>query len=162
MANGTMSSVPTRHTCKCYLLTLPNNPKIEFVKVETKKEIQGWDALLREFEAVSTVPDSKSDIEDLLKGFDHIHTTWQKEQKACADGFNILQTLGVTRKELCHSDVLAWLLDRRIDGYGTHCQGNLGFSLFLKELNLPDQYANADYRVNHCKCVSCLCRPANT
>ena len=127
---------------QCFLV---KNPTIEFVK--TKNEIQEWDALLHEFEVVLTIPDSQSEFEELLKGFDHIHATWQEEQKSCADGFNILETLGITRKELCHSDVLAWLLDHRIDGYGTHCQGNLGFSLFLKELKLPNEYASVNYQV---------------
>jgi hypothetical protein len=124
------------------------------VKIEMIKEIRLWDALLHDFEALSAVRDSESEFEELLKDFDHIHAAWREEQKSCADGFNILQTLGITRKELCHSDVLAWLLDNRIDGYGTHCQGSLGFSLFLKEVNLPDKYAskNTNYRVirEHC------------
>ena len=89
------------------------------MKTETKKAIQNWDTLLREFEAVSLVPNLESEFEELLKDLDHIHATWREEQKSCADGFNILKTLRVTRKELCHSDVLAWLLDNRIDGYGT-------------------------------------------
>lgn len=122
------------------------------MKIETKKEIQQWNALICDFEAISSVPDHESEFEKLLKGFDRVHAAWLKDQKSSADGFNILQTLGVTRKELCHSDVLAWLLDNRIDGYGTHCQGSLGFSLFLKEVNLPEQYASTNYRVirEHC------------
>ena len=116
------------------------------------KEIRLWDVLLHDFEALFAVRDSKSEFEELLKDFDRIHAAWREEQKSCADGFNILQTLGVTRKELCHSDVLAWLLDNRIDGYGTHCQGSLGFGLFLKEVNLPNQYASTNYKVirEHC------------
>jgi hypothetical protein len=84
----------------------------------------------------------------LLAEFEKIHAAWAEDQISKAEGFNILRTMRVTRKELCHSDVLAWLLDHRLDGFGTHAQGNCGFRLFLQRLHLPQKFAEADYRVS--------------
>ena len=64
-----------------------------------------------------------------------------------ADNFNLLHTMRLTRKELCHSDILAWLLDHRLEVFGTHAQCKLGFCLFLQRLDLPRGYAKADYQV---------------
>ncbi len=83
----------------------------------------------------------------LLDEFEMIHAAWAEEQISKAEGFNILHTMRVTRKELCHSDILAWLLDHRLDRFGTHAQGNCGFRLFLQRLDLPQKFAEADYRV---------------
>ena len=41
--------------------------------------------------------------------------------------------MDIKTDEACHSKILAWLLDRRIDR-GTHAQGSLGFRLLLEEL----------------------------
>jgi hypothetical protein len=49
----------------------------------------------------------------------------------------------LSRRELCHSDILAWLLDP----HGSHAQGNIGFRLFLKQMNLPEEFASKNYRV---------------
>src|SRR5262245_18376962 len=57
---------------------------------------------------------------------------WAEAQRTTADDFNLLEVLGISRDEICHSHILAWLLDHRIE-YGTHAQGNLGFQLFLTE-----------------------------
>lgn len=83
----------------------------------------------------------------LLKEFEEIHHTWERRQTFVAEGFNMLRTIRLTRKELCHSDILAWLLDRRLDAFGTHAQGNVGFRLFLEKLGLPAEFGDADYRV---------------
>jgi hypothetical protein len=40
--------------------------------------------------------------------------------------------LELDQNEACHSIILAWLLDRRIE-QGSHAQGSLGFRLFLEE-----------------------------
>lgn len=69
----------------------------------------------------------------LLDGFRSARSRWAEEQRKTADGFNLLSVMGVGCRELCHSNLLAWLLDHRID-QGTHAQGNLGFRLFLREL----------------------------
>lgn len=68
----------------------------------------------------------------LLHGFNASRVKWAREQAALADEFNLFEVLGVEYDELSHSDVLAWILDRRIE-HGTHAQGNLGFRLFLEE-----------------------------
>jgi hypothetical protein len=83
----------------------------------------------------------------LLRQFEDIHHVWEKRQISVAEGFNVLRTMRLTRKELCHSDILAWLLDHRLDDFGTHAQGNLGFRLFLEKLGLPAEFGDADYRV---------------
>lgn len=85
--------------------------------------------------------------ERLLAGFEKAHADWKKEQVFLAEDFNVLQTMRLTRKELCHSDILAWLLDHRLEVFGSHAQGNLGFRLFLQRLGLPLKYAKADYQV---------------
>ena len=58
---------------------------------------------------------------------------WAASQVALADDFNLFRVMNVEYDEVRHSKVLAWLLDRRIE-HGTHAQGNLGFRLFLEEL----------------------------
>jgi hypothetical protein len=83
----------------------------------------------------------------LLTDFESAHAVWKKEQASVAEDFNILRAMGVTRKELRHSDILAWLLDHRLESFGTHAQGKSGFRQFLRRLGLPRQYAEADYRV---------------
>jgi hypothetical protein len=57
---------------------------------------------------------------------------WATTQKTTADDFNLFEVMEVEHNEACHSKLLAWLLDRRIE-YGTHSQGNRGFRLFIKE-----------------------------
>jgi hypothetical protein len=44
--------------------------------------------------------------------------------------------------------MLEWLLDHRIERAGTHAQGKLGFSFFLKKTGLNMEYAKADYVVS--------------
>jgi hypothetical protein len=107
-----------------------------------ERKIQEWNKLLCDFETLVFV-DKTPQLKQLLNEFDAQQTNWRKEQEYCADNFNILRTMGVGRKELCHSDILAWLLDQN----ETHAQGNLGFRLFLKELNLPNEFASKKYRV---------------
>ncbi len=82
-------------------------------------------------------------LEQLLDEFDDQQDGWREQQKLRADDFNILRTMRLGRKEFCHSDILAWLLDSA----ETHAQGNLGFRLFLKELNLPAEFAGKNYKV---------------
>lgn len=70
----------------------------------------------------------------LLDGYREPHAAWAERQRSSADDFNLLKAMGVDCKEVCHSRILAWLLDWRIDRYGTHAQGELGFRLFLRQL----------------------------
>ncbi len=84
-------------------------------------------------------------MEGLLDEFKQSRETWQEHQISDADGFNLFETMGVSWKEACHSNLLAWLLDHRIGRYGTHAQGSLGFLCFLqvlgRELGLRESYA---------------------
>ena len=102
-----------------------------------------------EFRPIAKTFDSGS-IEQhkaLLHEFGLASRQWEKEQFYSASDFNILQTLGVAKKELCHSDVLAWLLDHRLHAYGSHAQQECGFRLFLQEFGLPPKYLCRSYRV---------------
>lgn len=115
---------------------------------ETKAcDFPEWENLLREFEALAVSANDEqliiSQFEQLLDEYDRRQEGWREEQKSRADDFNILRTMRLTRKELCHSDILAWLLDPT----ETHAQGKLGFLLFLRELSLPEEYASKYYRV---------------
>ena len=108
-------------------------------------------ALLREFE--TTFSHQTLELNQfkqhrgLLRGFTEIHHAWERGQIFVAEDFNVLRTMRLTTKELCHSDILAWLLDHRLNGFGSHSQGKCGFRLFLKALALPAEFADADYRV---------------
>ena len=108
-------------------------------------------ALLSEFERTVThqAPELKQSEQNkaLLGEFQRVHRVWERRQVYEAEDFNVLRTMRLTTKELCHSDILAWLLDHRLDGFGTHAQGKCGFRLFLKAVGLPAEFADADYRV---------------
>jgi hypothetical protein len=81
----------------------------------------------QESSRVSTV------IAGILSGFLAIRLKWAESQRPVADDFNLFEVMEVEGDELCHSKILAWLLDQRIE-HGTHAQGSLGFRLFLEEL----------------------------
>jgi hypothetical protein len=66
--------------------------------------------------------------------------------KSAAD-FNLLDTLQIAGDEAIHARMLAWLLDHRIESYGTHAQGTRGFECFLREVHLDKRYAQTDYWV---------------
>jgi hypothetical protein len=115
---------------------------------ETKAcDFHEWANLLREFEPLAVSSNDEQIVipqfEQLLDEYDRQQDSWREEQKSRADGFNILRTMRLNRKELCHSDILAWLLDPM----ETHAQGKLGFLLFLRELSLPEEFASKNYRV---------------
>lgn len=111
---------------------------------QTSAKLNEWDKLLMEFESLAN---KKSEIipqlEELLGEFDAKQGEWKEEQKVRADNFNVLRVMRLSRKELCHSNILAWLLDSQ----ASHAQGNLGFLLFLKQFNLPEKYAQTNYRI---------------
>jgi hypothetical protein len=88
-----------------------------------------------------------------LDGYQESRVLWAKAQETTADDFNLFEVMDVVGDENLHSNILAWLLARRIE-HGTHAQGNLGFRLFLEtlagELKLPgpiDSYAETNYWV---------------
>ncbi len=76
-------------------------------------------ALLNEFQArfgaATSEPKLIEQHQRLLVEFESAHAVWKKDQFLVAENFNILNTLKLTRKELCHSDILAWLLDPRLE-----------------------------------------------
>jgi hypothetical protein len=121
--------------------------KSQMTTKQRQDKIHEWKNLLREFEVLALPADSEGELipqlERLIYAFDRQQVGWRKEQRLRADDFNILRTMRLTRKELCHSDILAWLLDPD----GSHAQRELGFHLFLKQVNLPKEYAGRNYRV---------------
>jgi len=88
-----------------------------------------------------------SQFSSLLKEFVEARERDVKRAEATAEEFNLLEVLQVTHKEVRHSMVLAWLLDRSADRLGTHAQGALGFRLFLAEMGLSTEYADTNYWV---------------
>jgi hypothetical protein len=66
----------------------------------------------------------------LFSDYRRCHDRWEQSQVNRAEGFNLLEIMGVDTKELCHSRLLEWLFAREL-GQGTHAQGRLGFRLFL-------------------------------
>ena len=55
----------------------------------------------------------------LFSGYRKCRGRWEKSQVKRAEGFNLLEIMGVDTKELCHSRLLEWLFGREID-QGTH------------------------------------------
>jgi hypothetical protein len=86
-------------------------------------------------------------IRVLLGDYNNTVERYEHQQVQLADDFNLLEVMQLTGKEIRHSMVLAWLLDRDMRKLGTHAQGNLGFRLFLEEFNLPFDYAACKYWV---------------
>jgi len=84
----------------------------------------------------------------LLEGFDATIEQWKEDQRATADDFNLLEVMQLTKKEIRHSMILAWMLDHDLTRLGTHAQGDIGFRLFVTEVGLPADYAaGRPYRV---------------
>jgi hypothetical protein len=83
----------------------------------------------------------------LVRGYNDSRDEWVAGQEEKADDFNFLGVIGATHDEMCHSAMLAWMLDRRIERYGTHAQMEQGFQLFLEEVGLPTAYAKRPYWV---------------
>ena len=82
----------------------------------------------------------------LIDGYTKVFRCWRDQQRSVAQDFNLIHLLGLTNDENRHSDVLAWLLSK--DTFdATHSQGNLGFSIFLKALNLPQNWSETKYVV---------------
>jgi hypothetical protein len=98
--------------------------------------LEGYRASLDRFAKVKAeeAQESLPILRNLLDNFQEPHRAWAERQRSSADDFNLLETMGVHCKEVCHSRILAWLLDWRIDEYGTHAQRELGFRLFLQNL----------------------------
>jgi len=116
-------------------------------------KLQDACSLLREFEVRLTPARPRAtglpQVRQLLHEFERRHRYWEKRQVFSAGSFNLLRTMRLTTKELCHSNILAWILDHRLGAFGTHAQGKLGLELFLAAVGLPTGLARTDY---------CVCR----
>ena len=120
--------------------------------MDLMNKIGSFNGLLKEFRQASR--SSKKVDEDRAKAFSTMLVDyefamqyWQKSQETKADHFNLLEVVDLTFDEVRHSMILAWLLDARTQNFGTHAQGTLGFSLFLSEFRLPQEYAACKYSV---------------
>jgi hypothetical protein len=85
-----------------------------------------------------------------LSEFGSATAKWRVAQQSKADGFNLLAVLGLEYEEVRHSMVICWLLDHDPRRFGSHCQGNLGFRLFLESLEhrgFDPNYADVQYIV---------------
>ncbi|MEO0094121.1 MAG: PD-(D/E)XK nuclease family protein [candidate division WOR-3 bacterium] len=82
-------------------------------------------------------------FKNLLNGYFETLRRLRESQRTTAEEINILDVLGFTYDELRHSKFLAYLFDP----LETHAQGNLFFKIFLKELGLPEDYTQIDYKV---------------
>jgi hypothetical protein len=91
--------------------------------------------------------DDRERIRALLVRYGETVENHRQQQEQDADDFNLLDVMRLTGKEIRHSMVLAWLLDRDMRKLGTHAQGALGFRLFLNEFRLPIEYADCTYWV---------------
>lgn len=86
-------------------------------------------------------------VESALEGFSVAESKWIDAERSRASTFSILDALGLTDKELKHSNALAWLLSRDIYAPGSHAQGELGFRIFLEHMRWPREWADEDYVV---------------
>jgi len=93
------------------------------------------------------IPANKLRFTQLLNEYEPACERWRQNQEATADDFNLLDVMNLAGDELRHSMLLAWLLDHRLNDYGTHAQGSLGFRLFLEEFKLPVAWARKPYSV---------------
>jgi len=98
-------------------------------------------------QARAAAQNSHQKFQGFIAGFSNAFDQWAEGQRGKADRFNVLELLGLKTNEMSHSRMLAWLLDRNYCGHGTHAQGSLGFKLFLAELRLPTELADARYVV---------------
>jgi len=94
--------------------------------------------------------ENRDQFQVLLDGYNGKIELDRYQQEKVADDFNLLDVMRLTGKEIRHSMVLAWLLDRDMRKLGTHAQGNLGFRLFIdefRELFLPIDSPDCKYWV---------------
>jgi hypothetical protein len=110
--------------------------------------LKQFDERCKKSESSEPAGDERQQFETLLNGYDEAVEHYRRQQEQVADGFNLMDVLGLTNNEIRHTMVLAWLLDHDIQKLGTHAQGNLGFRLFLQEFDLPLEYAEHKFWVS--------------
>lgn len=118
-------------------------------RVDFERLLSGFSKAFRRYEAVKTenFGNGLSAFTRLLDGYSAAQEKRAFQQRISAEDFNILEVLDILDDESRHSRILAWLLDRRIDHFGTHAQASLGFRLFLEEFGLPVSFAEQPYWV---------------
>jgi hypothetical protein len=112
--------------------------------------LDGFESLARN--DVSESAGDPNDFAELLGGFERAAALDDVQQVETAGDFNLLDVLHFSGDELRHSRALAWILDRNRLRHGTHCQGPLGFKLFLDQFGLPGWYADQKYGVRREVC----------
>lgn len=112
-------------------------------EIETSDLTQRFKSLISKYAAHRRDETARYNL--VLKGFLEERRKWAESQRDSADDFNLFRVIGIEGDELSHSNVLAWLLDRRIE-HGTHAQGELGFRLLLEELE-PDLRKGAAHQI---------------
>jgi hypothetical protein len=124
--------------------------------VSVKNECKRYERLLTSFrvadqreteQELRSAQHNSATFDELLSRYRSGWHDWAKRQSLDAEVFNLLDVVGLVGHELCHSRVLSWLLDRDFTRFGTHCQGSLGFRLFLEEFGLPLSFADVPYHV---------------
>jgi hypothetical protein len=130
----------------------------EFMHLACARSVAGqisFYTLLTEFAAADKQADGrqiaqskqdKTDFTRLLEGYYKEFRRWREEQIISAEDFNLIELLDLVRDENRHSNVLAWLLNGDVY-HATHSQGDRGFRVFLKEVDLPAVYADGPYSV---------------
>jgi hypothetical protein len=82
-------------------------------------------------------------FERLLTGYYVTYNNLRKTQCQTAEDINIFDAFNFIPLETQHSKFLIWLFKP----LETHAQENLFFKIFLKEVGLPEEYAQIDYKV---------------
>src|SRR5262245_3416012 len=98
---------------------------------DLKNRFQSMITRFSELRAKDTAKLGKT-LNQVLPGFLAERKKWAEAQRRTAEEFNLLEVLKIDGDEVSHSNLLAWVLDHRIE-HGTHAQGDLGFQLFLEE-----------------------------
>lgn len=110
-------------------------------RIESNKLSGRFQSLISQYAELRSCREGR--FANLLDLFRTERQNWAASQLESADDFNLFGVIGVERDELCHSTILAWLLDHRI-AKGTHAQGALGFRLFLEEFATELQVGDKD------------------
>jgi len=107
------------------------------MKIKESEQAHRFELLIKSYAEVSNQETQRLTriIDGLIPCFQTARKLWAEGQRRSADNFNLFEVMEVENDEVCHSKILAWLLDHRIER-GTHAQGNLGFRLFREEIKL--------------------------
>lgn len=145
-----MRPMPSREDKPGTELTLNQTKRLldDFTSLENaalERESTALTALLDDFTRIlyASVKNDCEAFTSLLDDFDRARRERLQSQKATAEDIDILSITGFYRDENTHSDFLRFFLDPE----ESHAQRSAFFRLLLKELELPAEYADADYYV---------------